>query len=204
MKSNLDSSHPEFWERRFREGRTPWDAGGTPEELVGFLSRNPSGGRVLVPGCGSAYEALAFHHARFDVTAIDFSEAACEAARATLRDLASIVRVGDFFTASLEPASFDLIYERAFLCSLPRALWGSYLSRVSELLEPSGRLIGLFYFDAAEEGPPYGLTPDGQASLMEESFVLEVDEPVAGSAPVFAGKERWQEWRHREPVDAGA
>ncbi len=203
MAAELDSSCPEYWERRFLEGRTPWDAGGPPRELVRFLDLKAAGGRVLVPGCGAAHEALAFHQAAYQVTAIDFSEAACEAARATLGELASLIQLGDFFTHELELSSFDLVYERAFLCSLPRTHWARYVARVAELLKPSGLLIGLFFFDAAPEGPPYGLTGDVENELMGQRFALEVDEIVAGSAAVFAGKERWQEWRLRER-DGGA
>ncbi|MBI2348719.1 MAG: SAM-dependent methyltransferase, partial [Deltaproteobacteria bacterium] len=54
----------------------PWDAGGVPHELAGYLAGAPRGGRALIPGCGAAYEAAAFHEAGYEVIAIDFSPAA--------------------------------------------------------------------------------------------------------------------------------
>jgi hypothetical protein len=48
-----DPALSEFWEKRFRENFTPWDAGRVPAALEQFLKTEPQGQRVLVPGCGS-------------------------------------------------------------------------------------------------------------------------------------------------------
>ena len=61
-----DASKPEFWEKRFREGVTPWDAGRVPASLEQFLSTEKPGQRVLIPGCGSGYEVRAFDQSRFE------------------------------------------------------------------------------------------------------------------------------------------
>ena len=72
--------HPEFWEKRFREGTTPWDAGRVPADVQRFAA---SSGALptLVPGCGSAWEAGYFDRLGWPVTALDFSPAAVDAAR---------------------------------------------------------------------------------------------------------------------------
>ena len=54
-----DAAQPEFWEKRFRENFTPWDAGRVPDALGRFLKTEPRGRRVLIPGCGSGYEVRA-------------------------------------------------------------------------------------------------------------------------------------------------
>jgi len=36
-----DAARPEFWEKRFRENFTPWDAGGVPASLERFLKAEP-------------------------------------------------------------------------------------------------------------------------------------------------------------------
>jgi len=46
------------------------------------------------------------------------------------------------------------VYERAFLCSLPRLLRPRYVQRVLELLGPQGRIAGFFFFEDGERGPP--------------------------------------------------
>ena len=188
-----DAAQPEFWEKRFREGFTPWDAGRVPAALHEFLKTEPRGQRVLIPGCGSGYEVSAFAEAGHDVLAIDFAPAAVERAQRILGPLAQLVRREDFFR--FDPGGpFDLVYERAFLCALPRPLWPRYAPRVSRLLRPEGRLAGFFYFDDGERGPPFGLKPGELEALLGATFELSVDAAVTDSIPIFTGKERWQIW----------
>ena len=140
----LDPAGPDFWDLRFREGFKPWDAGGVPAALREFLAREPAGRRVLVPGCGSGYEVRAFADAGHEVVAIDFSAAAIEAAQHVLGELGRVLVRGDFFAHSL--GEYDLVYERAFLCALPRPLWPRWAARVAEVIRPGGRLAGFFYW----------------------------------------------------------
>ncbi len=188
-----DAAQPEFWEKRFREGFTPWDSGGIPSALDSFLGREPRGARVLIPGCGSGYEVRAFAEAWFDTLAIDFAPAAVERAQRTLGPLAHFVRLADFFEFDfVQP--FDLVYERAFLCALPRRLWPRYAPRLWQLLRPEGRLVGFFYFEDGERGPPFGLKTGELENLLGSYFGRTADAAVSDSIPIFAGKERWQIW----------
>lgn len=191
-----DSSTPGFWDTRFRDGVTPWDAGGVPPRLVIWLEGKPPC-RVLVPGCGTGYEARLFAERGHEVLAIDFSDAAIEAARANLKGWAHLVRKADFF--ALQEGTFDLVYERAFLCALPRARWPDWGRRMAELVRPGGALAGFFYRDDNERGPPFGASPQALAKLRGEAFDLEASEPVPAeqSLPVFKGKEIWQVWKRR-------
>jgi SAM-dependent methyltransferase len=191
-----DASKPDFWEKRFRENFTPWDAGRVPSELVRFLAAEPRGRRVLIPGCGSGYEVRAFAEAGHDVLAVDFAPAAVERARQTLGSLSDRVRLADFFEADFG-ASYDLVYERAFLCSLPRALRPRYAERVAELLVPRGRIAGFFFFEDGERGPPFGLKAGELELLLSDRLEETEDGAVQDSIPVFAGKERWKVWTLR-------
>jgi SAM-dependent methyltransferase len=188
-----DSSRPEFWDTRYRGGVTPWDAAGVPAQLLTWL-RNQLPGTVLVPGCGSGYEVAAFAGHGHEVMAIEFSDAAIEAARAHLGPLAHLVRKADYF--SLDAGPFDLVYERAFLCALPRALWPQWAARLAELVRPGGALAGFFYLDDNERGPPFGTSMAQLEALLSGAFRLEQDRaiPPDQSIAVFKGKERWQRW----------
>ena len=187
---------PDFWDKRFREGITPWDAGGVPEAIRDFLAREPGRLRVLVPGCGSAYEVRAFAAAGHDVSAIDFSTAALAVARRVLGSLQSVLRLADFFEFALDQP-FDVVYERAFLCALPRSHWTRWASRVGDVLRPGGRLAGFFFRTEDERGPPFGLKQGELESLLAGGFERIEDAPVTDSLPVFAGRERWEIWRRR-------
>jgi SAM-dependent methyltransferase len=188
-----DAAKAEFWQKRFLENFTPWDAGRVPTALDQFLRTEPRGQRALIPGCGSGYEVRAFAEAGFDVLAVDFAEAAIERAQRILGPLSDRVRLADFFESDFE-MPFDLVYERAFLCALPRRLWPRYAPRVAELLRPGGRLTGFFFFDDTERGPPFGLKSGELETLLEREFDRTADASVSDSIPIFDGKERWQIW----------
>jgi SAM-dependent methyltransferase len=191
-----DSSQPEFWDTRYRSGTTPWDAGAVPSQLKKWLEGRAAA-KVLVPGCGSGYEIRAFADHGDEVLALEISEAAIEAARSVLGPLAARVKKADFF--AFEAAAFDLVYERAFLCALPRRLWPQWGARVAELVRPGGELAGFFYFDDNDRGPPFGISSPELEELLSSDFGLtqELPIPAEESIPVFKGKERWQVWTRK-------
>ena len=194
---------PDFWDHRFRHGVTPWEAGEAPAALrafaAGYAADEPKGAgrrpRVLVPGCGSACDALFLDRLGWNITALDFSSAAIETARATLGDdWRGSLLCADFF--ALDPGTtFDVIYERAFLCALPRNRWPNYATQVAALLRPGGLLAGFFFFSDETRGPPFGIRPEQLEELLAPHFTRREDCPVGDSLPVFAGRERWQIWQ---------
>ena len=190
-----DATRPAFWDERFAQSFTPWDLGHVPPRWREFCEASPAR-RTLIPGCGSAYEALTLAEAGWDVTAIDFSPHAVAQAQATLGLHAACVREADFFSFDAD-APFELIYERAFLCAMPPARWPAIAARWAELLAPQGLLAGFFYFDQTKSGPPFGADAATLQALLLPGFELLQDEAIENSIPVFQGKERWQVWRKR-------
>ena len=190
-----DSSKADFWDERYRDRVMPWDAGRAPADLRSFLRTVAPGARVLVPGCGSAYEVYHLAKNGFDVLAVDFSAQAVALARRNLGRFADAVRVADFFDFDSGAKPFDLIYERAFLCALPRKLWPAYASRCAELLAPGGLLAGFFFYDSSPKGPPFGTSPEELHGLLDPLFELLEDRRATESLPVFGDGEHWQVWR---------
>ena len=188
--------HPDFWCKRFGEGVTPWDAGKVPDAFADFISRQPLPLNTLIPGCGSAWEAAHLADIGWPVTALDFSPVAIEKAREILASAPVDLVCADFFTfAPTRP--IGLIYERAFLCALPRKLWDDWGRRIAELLPSGGILAGFFFVCEQPKGPPFGILPDQLSQLLAPNFTLLEDAPVSDSIPVFAGRERWQVWQRR-------
>ena len=188
--------HPDFWCKRFGEGVTPWDAGRVQGDFASFVAAREQPLKTLIPGCGSAWEASHLADHRWPVTALDFSPTAVACAREVLADQAVDLVCADFF--AWQPAqALDLIYERAFLCALPRKLWADWGKRVAELLPPGGLLAGYFFVCDQLKGPPFGILPEQLDALLLPNFECLTDQPVADSIPVFAGRERWQVWRRR-------
>lgn len=194
--ASRDSTSPSFWDERFERGFTPWDRGGVPGALANFVARQARPLRTLIPGCGAAYELALLSEAGWDVTAIDFSPAAVATARAAVGEWGDRVLEADFF--KWEPVyPIELIYERAFLCALPRVMWPQVAARWAELLAPGALLAGFFFFDEVVKGPPFGISSAALNALMTPHFVCLDDAPVADSIPVFEGKERWQLWQRK-------
>src|SRR5258708_39749672 len=135
---------------------------------------------------------------------MDFSPEAYEAARPILGPHAGRVRLHDFF-APIAEAPFDVVYERAFLCALPRPLWGAWAERVTGLVESGGLLAGFFFFGESDRGPPFPLhSHDELHALLDPSFTRAVDEAVPDSLPVFAGRARRPGPETREPRSSDA
>jgi len=204
-----DPLSPKFWDERFDGEFTPWDRGGVPERLPRFVAENRKPGSdplgptpglgltALIPGCGAGYELALLCESGWNATAIDFSPSAVAAARQNVGRHAGRVVEADFF-AYQPPQPLDIIYERAFLCAMPRHMWPQVIERWAQLLPESGQLVGYFFFDNNEKGPPFGADRAELQAQLERHFVLEQDEPVEDSIPVFQGKERWMSWRRKK------
>ncbi len=198
-----DPADREFWDLRYGADFAPWDSGRVPERLREFVRSWKGPRRVLVPGCGSAWDVRHFAENGWEVLGLDFSPEALKAAAPVLGPHAGCVREGDFF-APVAEAPFPVVYERAFLCALPPRLWSAWAARVAELVVPGGVLAGFFFFDEGERGPPFPLSDQsGLDALLDPSFARIEDRDVHDSIEVFAGRERWQVWQ-RKRVDHGA
>ncbi|HZW14598.1 MAG TPA: methyltransferase domain-containing protein [Noviherbaspirillum sp.] len=196
-----DPSESAFWSERFKLDFTPWDRGSVPQQLQKFVAQSQRRYATLIPGCGTGYEVACLAEAGWDVTAIDFSEAAVEAARKVLGPLASRVRQADFFDFVPEHP-VELIYERAFFCALPPRMRPDVVVRWAQLLPPAGLLAGYFFFGEEPKGPPFGIAREELDAMLTPAFECIADEAVPDSMPVFAGKERWQIWQRR-PLEQG-
>ncbi len=189
-----DPAQPGFWSERFEQQFMPWDLGRVPVALQQFVGRAPHPYVTFIPGCGTAHEVAYLSEAGWQVCAIDFSPAAVTAAQTLLGKWADRVSQADFFSfVPTQPP--QLIYERAFLCALPRDKWPAIVQRWATLLPTGGLLAGFFFFDDAPKGPPFGADAAQLEALLTPFFTKIEDQPVADSLPVFAGRERWQVWR---------
>lgn len=185
-----DSSRPEFWDERYAGQRMRWDFCEVPSALRDFLSREKPG-KVLIPGCGTGYEVRAFARSGGQVDAVNFSPEAIRPAREFLGEDARFVRQADFFAESPN-GPFDLVYERIFLCSLPKTLWPSDPVQIARSLRRGGCLAGFFFFGPEPQPLPHPLRLGELTALLGERFTQTENALVSDSLPYFAGKENWQ------------
>ena len=191
-----DPSQADFWSERFDRRFTPWERHGVPQRLREFVLAAPAPLSTFIPGCGSGHDVGFLADAGWDVCAIDFSVAAVAAAHAQLGPHAARVRQADFFAYD-PPQPLQLIYERAFVCALPRTMWPRIIERYAALLPSGALLAGFFFFDTTPKGPPFGAGAGVLEALLTLAFEQIDDQPVPDSIAAFAGRERWQVWRRR-------
>ena len=159
------------WEALYQSGETHWDKGEPSPGLVDFLAAHPSlpRGRVLVPGCGTGSDAVAWGRAGFKVTGMDLAPSAI---RRSLEKLAGDSRSsslqvqfrrGNFL--KLKPAArFDWIFEHTLFCAIDPARHDEYLKAVLRWLKPRGQFLAVHYMLRDKDAPPHGCT---QEELME-------------------------------------
>lgn len=167
----------EFWEQRFAAGDTPWDRGASSPQLAAWIA---SGAlkpcRILVPGCGSGYEVADLALAGFEVTGLDYADAAIARTHSRLKDKevdATLVQADALKWRPGRP--FDAVYEQTCLCALYPDQWLAYAEQLHRWIEPGGTLFALFVQwlrpGAAEgsiQGPPYHCDINAMRALFPE------------------------------------
>tara|TARA_R110000787_G_scaffold6697_10_gene23302 strand:- start:6418 stop:7008 length:591 start_codon:yes stop_codon:yes gene_type:complete len=177
MKINLSE---EFWDQKYKNNKTGWDLGEISPPLKEYFDQLINKDqKILIPGGGNSYEAEYLHHLGFiNVFVVDLSKAPLENIQKRVPTFPSEHLVQkDFFDLEMK---FDLIIEQTFFCAIDPKLRQEYVIKAHQLLEDSGKIVGLL-FDAPlnTEHPPFGgskeeyivyFTPYFEISLLEKSY----------------------------------
>lgn len=201
----------EFWRDRYRSGRTPWDLGGVSRPALELMRRwGPSGGRVLVPGCGRGYEALYLAAKGYTVTAVDIAVEpldelrAVAAARGLGADVLQVAQSDLFELPAEMDGRFDVVLEQTCLCALPPARHGDYEALLHRVLVPGGQVLGVFMETHRPGGPPYDNPPGLVFDLFgPERWEREGPIPVRPRNPARPGPEYLARFARR-PARNGA
>lgn len=205
---HVTASRPQdqAWEHLWRENVTPWEAKKPAPPLVNLLDTTthvPDTARVLVPGCGSAYDVIAFTGKQRFVVGLDISETAVQLARRNLEAHGvspdkAVIKVGDFFTFDEGP--FDTIYDYTFLASLPPAMRHGWASGIDRLLARDGKLITLIFpLGNFEGGPPFAMSFELIKGLLDSLGLeaIESSQPKVSHA-ARQGREWLAVWQRKE------
>ena len=146
-----------YWSERWQRGETGWDAGKETSPLIRFLNGlSDRRKRLLIPGAGSGWEVEYLWRNGFEeVHALDVAPEAWDVFHERVPDFpSSHWHISDFFSFE---QSFDVILEQTFFCAFDPSLRAEYVVHMHRLLQPKGRLCGLFFeFPLTLEGPPFG------------------------------------------------
>ncbi|OMJ16769.1 putative thiocyanate methyltransferase 2 [Smittium culicis] len=193
----------DYWEHRWANNQAAWDFGKTQIALIQLFEENkfqfPTKANVLVPGCGSGYDAIYFSQLGYDTTGLDFSASANQKAK----ELAANSQTGpgqlqfvqaDFYNFPAPSSLYQIAYDYTFLSTVrpeDRIKWGS---RYADLISPGGFLITLIFpIDFGnEDGPPFKLNKEMCHQVLDPNFDLVYQdlnpnkEPPRTSASVMA------------------
>ena len=180
----------EYWNNRYLQHQTGWDIGtvSTPlKEYIDQLSDQQIS--ILIPGGGNSYEALYLLEQGFtDVTVIDLAPAVTEKLKSETKSYQPHIKIltGDFFELN---GQYDLILEQTFFCAIDPALRGHYVTKMSELLKPKGKLVGVLFNRSFEAGPPFGGSKAEYRALFASTFHQIHIEPCYNSISPRSGSE---------------
>ncbi|TGN22959.1 methyltransferase domain-containing protein [Empedobacter tilapiae] len=179
-----------FWNNKYINNETGWDlkAPSTPlKEYIDQLENKNI--RILIPGCGNAYEAEYLLKQGFiNITLIDISEVIVEKIKEKFKNNPHIqVLHQDFF--DLE-GQYDLILEQTFFCALDPELRQKYSIKMNELLAENGKLVGiLFNREFGNNTPPFGGDKTEYETYFNDYFDFKVMENCYNSITPRKGTE---------------
>lgn len=184
---NLDAN---FWNERWKNQETGWDIGYASPAIVRFFSNiEDKNVRILIPGCGNAYEAEFLLNQGFKyITILDIAPKAVELLQEKFKKQSEIKIVcDDFFKHS---GQYDIIVEQTFFCAIDPQLRSSYAKKTSELLTENGEIVGLlFNKEFSNQEPPFGGTKEEYISIFKKHFEIISMENCQDSIPERQGNE---------------
>ncbi len=180
----------DYWQTRYIERKVGWDIGYVSTPIKEYIDQlNDKSLKILVPGAGNAYEVEYLNFSNFKNSyLLDFAFQAIDNFLERVPDFPKKnVIHEDFFD---HERKYDLIIELAFFSSLNPNLRESYVSKMFDLLNLGGKLIGLlFNHDFGNAYPPFGGTKEEYKKLFESKFMIEIMEIAYNSIKPRSGKE---------------
>jgi SAM-dependent methyltransferase len=163
----METIDKNYWEKRWENKETGWDAGSVTTPLKQYFDQlKDKNIKILIPGCGNAYEAEYLFELGFKNTyVIDIaSQALASFSKRVPHFPKENLICDDFFNHQNQ---YDLIVEQTFFCALDPRQRQAYIVKMHELLKPTGKLVGvLFNIPLNTTHPPFG----GKREEYEKQF----------------------------------
>ena len=185
------------WDKRWREGETPWEKGEPAPPLLELLANAEEselirGASGFVPGCGSGHDVRALASAGARVLGLDLSPYAVEKARSHAPVNHERYAEGDLFKWSGEV--YDFAWEHTCFCAIDPSCRDDYGESMGRLIRTGGVLFGVFYlnpWDPGEkaEGPPFGVTKEEIIKHLKPWFSLNWGKQPSQAYPGREGRE---------------
>lgn len=143
-------------------GRTPWDTGITPPELISFLERTPPG-RAIDLGCGTGTNVIAMAKQGWQVTGVDLSKRAIDKAqrKAAKAGVSVDLQQADVSHLNNITGPFDFALDIGCFHSLPVEARERYTANLHRIIRPTGTYLLYSWIDPT--GNTKSATPQVEA-----------------------------------------
>lgn len=167
---------PVRWEFawRYLRGRTPWDTGITPPEVMEFLA-DAEPGKALDLGCGTGTNTVTLASRGWRVTGVDFASGAIREARrkALLAGVEAEFLVADVADLRMLQGGYDFALDIGCLHSLPEGRRADYAAGLSRLVRPQGCYMLYAWMPRRARGKTAGIAPDEVERLLRADFTRD-------------------------------
>ncbi len=179
-----------FWNDKYVKSKTGWDVGEITTPLKEYFEQlNNKKNKILIPGCGNAYEAEYLFKNKFHSTfVLDYSKHALNNFSNRVPDFPKKqILNNDFFDAQ---GKYNIIIEQTFFCAINKNKRRDYFAKMSDLLKAQGKLIGLLFDDNLNEHhPPFEGSKSEYKKYFEPYFNIKVFETAYNSISSRKGRE---------------
>ncbi len=171
----------DFWEQRWTNMQIGWDLGEVSPPIAEYINQLTNKElKILIPGCGNAYEAEYLHQKGFkNVYIVEISQGAINSFKKRYPDFPDqhIIH-SDFFEID---GQYDLIIEQTFFCAINPKMRKKYVQQMTKLLKTKGKLVGLLFNTEFSGGPPFGGHKDEYLQLFSDNFNIKIMEKAYNS-----------------------
>jgi|TARA_B110000259_G_scaffold83410_2_gene97380 SAM-dependent methyltransferase len=178
------------WNSRYDTKETGWDIGFVSPPLKEYIDQiTDLNIKILIPGCGNAYEAEYLFNKGFkNIFIVDYSQIAISNLIKRIPDFPIFNAVcDDFFNIS---GQYDLILEQTFFCAIDPKLRNNYAKQISSLLKENGILVGLFFsVPMFSDHPPFGGSKQEYIECFSKLFSINTIEKCYNSIKSRNNKE---------------
>ena len=180
----------DFWNNRYKNKETGWDIGYASTPLKNYIDQLENKEiRILIPGCGNAYEAEYLHLKGFNnVFLLDIAPMALQQFSERVPDFPKKHLIQENFFE--HQGSYKLILEQTFFCAINPKLRDKYVHKMHQLLIPKGKLVGLLFSQKFENThTPFGGTKEEYKKRFSTLFEIQKMELAYNSIEARKGRE---------------
>jgi SAM-dependent methyltransferase len=179
-----------YWNNRYLDKEIGWDLGSPSTPLKAYFDQLMNKDiKILIPGCGNAYEAEYLHHLGYkNVYVLDFSEKALKQFKERVPTFPENHLICDNFFH--HKGNYDLIVEQTFFCAINPSLRKDYVQHCYDSLNTQGKIVGLLFNDPLnEDHPPFGGSTSEYKDLFSPLFGIDIMESANNSIEPRMGRE---------------